>query len=163
MACTHGQNSSEEGYNFAFVADQATNREALYYLGHLDDAAGAVMFKADGVEAFHYGDTQYQVIFWGPSARNIIPIFHLNVEESGIVGFSDDPDYEDDYLANRGDFNCWCVIGKNNRMLYCHEQIEKIIDWVERNYYQYRNELICSNYPISKNDFYRPRKKNKNV
>ena len=163
LACTHGEYSSKEGYNFAFVADNATNHEALYYLGRLDDNAGAVMFKADGVEAYHFGDEQNQVIFWGPSARNIIPIYHLNVEDSGVVDFSDDPDYEDDYFANRGDTDCWCVMGKNNRILYYHEQIEKIIDWVERNYYQYRNELICSNYPISKNDFYRPRKKNKNV
>ena len=33
--------------------------------------------------------------------------------------------------------------------------------WVEKNYFQYRNELI--NYTNAKNDFWRPRRKNRQL
>ena len=165
LGVTHGSQRYEEGYNFAFIADKATNEEARYYLGHdgygnLDDNAGAVMFKADGIEAYHGGDAQDQVIFWGPSARNIIPIYHGNVEEMSYVGWDyDDIENPDKFYKNRGDTNCWYILGKNNNLLYCNENIRKIIMWVEKNYFQYRNELI--NYTKAKNDFWRPRRKNR--
>ena len=106
LGVTHGSQRYEEGYNFAFIADKATNNEARYYLGHdgygnLDDNAGAVMFKADGIEAYHGGDCQDQVIFWGPSARNIIPIYHGNVEEMSYVGWDyDDIENPDKFYKN---------------------------------------------------------------
>ena len=165
LGVTHGSQRYEEGYNFAFIADKATNEEARYYLGHdgygnLDDNAGAVMFKADGIEAYHGGDAQDQVIFWGPSARNIIPIYHGDVEEMSYVGWDyDDIENPDRFYKNRGDTNCWYILGKNNNLLYCNENIRKIIMWVEKNYFQYRNELI--NYTNAKNDYWRPRRKNR--
>ena len=165
LGVTHGRQRNEEGYNFAFIADKATNEEARYYLtnggyGRLDDNAGAVMFKADGIEAYHGGDCQYQVIFWGPSARNIIPIYHGDVEEMSYVGWDyDDIENPDKFYKNRGDTDCWFILGKNNNLLYCNEDIRKIIMWVEKNYFQYRNELI--NYTNAKNDFWRPRRKNR--
>lgn len=165
LGVTHGRQRNEEGYNFAFIAYKATNEEARYYLtnggyGRLDDNAGAVMFKADGIEAYHGGDCQYQVIFWGPSARNIIPIYHGDVEEMSYVGWDyDDIENPDKFYKNRGDTDCWYILGKNNNLLYCNEDIRKIIMWVEKNYFQYRNELI--NYTNAKNDFWRPRRKNR--
>lgn len=165
LGVTHGSQRYEEGYNFAFIADKATNEEARYYLtnggyGRLDDNAGAVMFKADGIEAYHGGDCQNQVIFWGPSAKNIIPIYHGDVEEMSYVGWDyDDIENPDKFYNNRGDTNCWYILGKNNNLLYCNEDIRKIITWVEKNYFQYRNELI--NYTKAKNDFWRPRRKNR--
>ena len=51
------------------------------------------------------------------------------------------------------------ILGKNNNLLYCNENIRKIITWVKNNYFQYRNELI--NYTNAKNDFWRPRRKNR--
>ena len=165
LGVTHGSQRYEEGYNFAFIADKATNEEARYYLtnggyGRLDDNAGAVMFKADGIEAYHGGDCQYQVIFWGPSARNIIPIYHGDVEEMSYVGWDyDDIENPDRFYKNRGDTNCWYILGKNNNLLYCNEDIREIITWVKKNYFQYRNELI--NYTNAKNDYWRPRRKNR--
>ena len=165
LGVTHGSQRYEEGYNFAFIADKATNEEARYYLGHdgygnLDDNAGAVMFKADGIEAYHGGDAQDQVIFWGPSARNIIPIYHGDVEEMSYVGWDyDDIENPDRFYKNRGDTNCWYILGKNNNLLYCNEDIREIITWVKKNYFQYRNELI--NYTNAKNDYWRPRRKNR--
>lgn len=165
LGVTHGSQRYEEGYNFAFIADKATNNEARYYLGHdgygnLDDNAGAVMFKADGIEAYHGGDCQDQVIFWGPSARNIIPIYHGNVEEMSYVGWDyDDIENPDKFYKHRGSTDCWYILGKNNNLLYCNENIRKIITWVKNNYFQYRNELI--NYTNAKNDFWRPRRKNR--
>lgn len=163
LGVTHGSQRYEEGYNFAFIADKATNNEARYYLGHdgygnLDDNAGAVMFKADGIEAYHGGDCQDQVIFWGPSARNIIPIYHGNVEEMSYVGWDyDDIENPDKFYKHRGNTDCWYILGKNDNLLYCNENIRKIITWVKNNYFQYRNELI--NYTNAKNDFWRPRRK----
>lgn len=148
LGVTHGSQRYEEGYNFAFIADKATNDEARYYLGHdgygnLDDNAGAVMFKADGIEAYHGGDCQDQVIFWGPSARNIIPIYHGNVEEMSYVGWDyDDIENPDKFYKHRGSTDCWYILGKNDNLLYCNENIRKIITWVKNNYFQYRNELI---------------------
>ena len=165
LGVTHGSQRYEEGYNFAFIADKATNDEARYYLGHdgygnLDDNAGAVMFKADGIEAYHGGDCQDQVIFWGPSARNIIPIYHGNVEEMSYVGWDyDDIENPDKFYKHRGSTDCWYILGKNNNLLYCNENIRKIITWIKNNYFQYRNELI--NYTNAKNDFWRPRRKNR--
>jgi hypothetical protein len=165
LGVTHGSQRYEEGYNFAFIADKATNNEARYYLGHdgygnLDDNAGAVMFKADGIEAYHGGDCQDQVIFWGPSARNIIPIYHGNVEELSYVGWDyDDIENPDRFYKHRGSTDCWYILGKNDNLLYCNENIRKIITWVKNNYFQYRNELI--NYTNTKNDFWRPRRKNR--
>lgn len=165
LGVTHGSQRYEEGYNFAFIADKATNDEARYYLGHdgygnLDDNAGAVMFKADGIEAYHGGDCQDQVIFWGPSARNIIPIYHGNVEEMSYVGWDyDDIENPDKFYKHRGSTDCWYILGKNDNLLYCNENIRKIITWVKNNYFQYRNELI--NYTNAKNDFWRPRRKNR--
>lgn len=163
LGVTHGSQRYEEGYNFAFIADKATNNEARYYLGHdgygnLDDNAGAVMFKADGIEAYHGGDCQDQVIFWGPSARNIIPIYHGNVEEMSYIGWDyDDIENPDKFYKHRGSTDCWYILGKNDNLLYCNENIRKIITWVKNNYFQYRNELI--NYTNAKNDFWRPRRK----
>lgn len=71
----------------------------------------------------------------------------------------DDIGNPDKFYKNRGDTNCWYILGKNNHLLYCNENIRKIITWVKNNYFQYRNELI--NYTNAKNDFWRPRRKNR--
>lgn len=146
LAVTHGENQDKEGYNFAFIADKATNEEAKYYLGD-EDGGGAVMFKADGIEAYHEGDDQDQVIFWGPSARNFIPIYHGNIQELGYVN----TEKANDFFNNRGHVNSWYVLGRNNKLLYSHSNIHRVVKWVEKNYFQYRNGLFQN--AKTKNDY----------
>lgn len=55
------------GYNFAFRLSDAYRAEGTY--GHY-----AVLFRASGIMIWHYGDEEHQVIFYGPSAHDIIII-----------------------------------------------------------------------------------------
>lgn len=55
------------GYNFAFRLCDANHAEGTY--GHY-----AVLFRASGILIYHYGDEEHQVIFYGPSAHDIIII-----------------------------------------------------------------------------------------
>lgn len=55
------------GYNFAFRLSDAYRAEGTY--GHY-----AVLFRASGILIYHYGDEEHQVIFYGPSAHDIIVI-----------------------------------------------------------------------------------------
>jgi len=63
------------GYNFAYLLSdfpkyaRGGHRSNNYKYG--DEA---VIFNASGIKVWHYGDEEYQVIFYGNTARNIIPI-----------------------------------------------------------------------------------------
>lgn len=146
LALTDGSNYSSEGYNFAFLADEVTNSEAEYYCGRNSDNWGAVMFHANGIEAYHYGDNQNQVIFWGPSARDLVPIYHGNVD-------IDIDHHYDDYADNRGDNDdTWYVTDDKSpygRILYSNQEIEYVIAWVENNFFQYRKRLNYHTYAKS--------------
>lgn len=142
LALTNGSSHSYEGYNFAFLADEVTNSEAEYYCGRNSDNWGAVMFHANGIKVYHYGDEQHQVIFWGPSARDLVPIYHGNVDI--------DIDHYDDYIDSRGDSDdTWYVTDDKSpygRVLYFNQEIEDVIAWVENNFFQYRKRLNYHTY-----------------
>ncbi len=55
------------GYNFAFVVGSRDARNAASGYFDADPKYGkhAVVFWVGGVEAYHYGDEESQVIFWG--------------------------------------------------------------------------------------------------
>lgn len=146
LALTDGSNHSHEGYNFAFLADEVTNSEAEYYCGSNSDNWGAVMFHANGIKAYHYGDEQHQVMFWGPSARDLVPIYHGNVD-------IDIDHHYDDYADNRGDNDdTWYVTDDKSpygRILYSNQEIEYVIAWVENNFFQYRKRLNYHTYAKS--------------
>lgn len=147
MMSAHGELQDSEGYNFAFDADKANNTDAFYYLGDEDrtdwkEGAGAIMFQANGIEARHKWDRQDQVIFWGQSATNFIPIYHGNPIERGIE--LDQDNYE--LFKSRGNIdNLWYIVGKNNQMLYYNENIKKVVKWVELNYKQYHRQFMNEN------------------
>lgn len=52
---------SGSGYNFAYLAEDAGDNLDKKY------GSSCVMFQSSGVLVHHFGDEEYQVIFWGPS------------------------------------------------------------------------------------------------
>ena len=95
------------GFNFAFDAD---SRGASDAAGSGKYGKHAVVFWGSGVVAYHWGDEESQVIFWGPSVdRNMI--FAL---------------YKDS-----GD---WEVVAENGRTMIYGKSFDEAVDWVENNY-----------------------------
>jgi len=115
------------GYNFAFVLGSRDARNASS--GHRVDGPKygrhAVVFWAGGVEAYHYGDEENQVIFWGPEVApdRIFAVWNggddgWHVQDaSGRVVFGADPDayHEDAAAKDFEDAAEWTA--SNHRML----------------------------------------------
>jgi len=103
------------GYNFAFRADvyhrYAKGRQGYKYGNE------AVMFIGSGMEVYHYGDEEPQVIFWGKKAKNIIPITL---------------EYGDDYTINNL---------KTGGVIYKSQDLDDVVSWVMRNYDRYKNVI----------------------
>lgn len=69
------------------------------------------------MELYHYGDDEPQVIFYGNTAKNIIPI-------------------------TNGEDKKWGVYSRyNGRLLFEDDDLKKVVYWVIRNYEQYRRQL----------------------
>lgn len=109
-------NGKSEGYDFAYTIDDYER----FYRGHNGDPKygnEAVLFQASGIKTWHYGDEEYQVIFWGKNAKNIIPI-------------------------SRTDDGNWIVYSsRTGNPLIQFEDLESIVDWVINNKEQYRKHL----------------------
>lgn len=104
------------GYDFAFEADDASIAEKSGY------GDCAILFQASGIQIYHWGDEQYQVIFYGPSARNLIFLF------------------QDD------ETNMWYVDSEiTGRRLVEFETLEFLVQWCISNFPQYHNHLIGKN------------------
>lgn len=109
------------GYNFAFVAgrnfesDLYGNKMAFY-------GRDAVLFQNSGIEVYHFGDGDKEVIFWGP-----------DVSPKTIIWLT------------RGT-NGWSVMAhpsKANRAVYAGKTIEQCIEWVRINQTQYRRLIYA--------------------
>ena len=119
---THGTNDLEKlgytrrdaskmnlpGYNFAYPA--------YYNRINTDYGSEAVLFQTSGVEIYHDGDCEHQVVFWGPYAKNFIPIKQAYGE--------------------------WYVYGNKGQILYKSEDIDDIIHWAMNNKEQYRKQIM---------------------
>jgi hypothetical protein len=105
------------GYNFAYDVERYhryaySNRGRGFKYGE-----EAVIFRASGIELWHYGDEEPQVIFYGNTARNLIPII-------------------------RGENADWAIYNtKSGRILYENDDFDKVVVWVLRNYIQYRKHV----------------------
>jgi hypothetical protein len=102
------------GYNFAFLLSDFGNykrSDKSYPYGR-----DAVIFNASGIRVWHRNDEQYQVIFKGSTATNIIPI-------------------------TKGENEIWGVYNKSDRLLYENDDLRKVADWVVNNFSQYRKNL----------------------
>lgn len=118
-----GRKKWGEGYNFAYPIGEAridTNNYGSFDPENPSQRGNreAVIFQTSGVEVDHYGDNERQVVFWGPSAKNFIPIR---------------------YNSEIGE---WCIYGKNDQVLKAGEPSE-ILDWVLTNLPQYRKQIMA--------------------
>ena len=108
---------SDGGYNFAFDAD---SRYADYAARQGKYGSDAVMFRSAGVEAYHYGDEEDQIVFYGPA-----------IDPGQIVLLHN----------NSGD---WCVEMTGRRDCAYIGEFRKVVDWVTINFDQYRKRITSS-------------------
>ncbi len=105
------------GYNFSYLLSDyqkygRSNRMREWKYGN-----EAVIFRASGVKLWHHGDEEPQVIFYGNTATNIIPITGGENLKHGVYS------------------------SKNRDLLYESDDMYKIVDWIVKNYDQYRKHL----------------------
>ncbi len=101
----------EQGWNFAFEAGSNYAAQAAYKQKYGEHA---VMFQCAGVNAFHSGDQEAQIIYQGKDARNIVTLMRNDSE--------------------------WEVSAKNGRVIFKSEY-ENVVQWVISNYNQYKNVI----------------------
>lgn len=106
-----GSYKSHAGYDFAFPLYERD-------IDYNEYGNEAVIFQTSGVEVYHHGDSQNQVVFWGPNAKNFIPIKY-----DGSVGE-------------------WCIYGMNGQILKSGKPSE-ILDWALDNLPQYRKQIMA--------------------
>jgi hypothetical protein len=85
------------------------------------------MFQSSGVEVFHYGDEENQVIFWG-KAIDPKTVVHL-----GSEGRGGDWTVQPGWGASRA---------LRDRGEVYRGTLKDVIDWVERNWQQYRKHIF---------------------
>jgi hypothetical protein len=111
---TYYTNDSKKhgGYNFAF---EALSNDAIFAANKGKYGKHAVIFQNSGVKAWHDGDSENQIIFWGP-----------DVHPSSIIEL-------------RNHYGDWEVVGKN-RILFTGD-FERVVKWVILNFHQYRRQF----------------------
>lgn len=113
---THLNESAKEsgGYNFAYLLRDYNKYGSSR--GRWKYGKEAVVFRASGVEVYHYGDNEPQVIFDGSTAKDIIPIWH---NEEG-----------------------WTVSNKSTGgAFHASDDLDNVVQWLVNNYNQYKNVL----------------------
>ena len=108
------------GYNFAYLlSDFDRFGRSRRGWGNEKYKYGdeAVIFNASGVKLYHATDEEPQVIFYGNTAKNIIPIISGENLSFGI--------YSD----------------KTGRLLFESDRLDTVVDWIVLNYDQYRKQL----------------------
>lgn len=117
---TRGKTS--EGFNFAYIADECPRDGSKY-------GEEAVMFRASGVKATHYGDNEEQVMFWNKDAKDIVYI------QNGSDSYNENSfgDYVKEWFITS-----WIT----GEVIYDSDNIDDVIAWVQNNFEQYRRHLI---------------------
>lgn len=106
----------DEGYCFAFSADYVNDWNANKY------GREAVLFRASGVEGYHYGDEEKQVIFYNNDAKDIVYLHHDSAYGEWYV--------ESDITGN---------------VIHSADRVADLIQWVIANFNQYRRHLLYRN------------------
>lgn len=111
---------SYKGFNFAF---HANDRRAFYNTSKY--GKDAVLFQSSGVSAWHHGDEEQQVIFWGEyvKPRDIVLIKN-NID-----------DYE------------WAVMAKKpprdgREYVYAADNLQDCVKWVQKHWRQYQRVIM---------------------
>jgi len=105
-------------FNFGYNAKD----QAQYEKGHGKYGYEAVLFKASGVEAWHSGDQERQVIFAGNTAKDIIPLTSSDWGSGWLVGGlgkGGRPDGDGDAFPS----------------------LVEAVEWAKKNYGQYKNVM----------------------
>lgn len=79
-----------------------------------------VMATTSGIRTYHYGDEEEQIIFWGKTASNFV-----------IIDSATNYDVKGD----------WVVADKHTDRPIYSSNFESVVDWVVKNYNQYKNVL----------------------
>lgn len=107
------------GYNFAYdIKDYVKYGRSSYRSGGWKYGKEAVLFKASGVKAYHYGDEEPQVIFWGQTAKDIV---HLEYSS------------EADWMVTNS---------KTQKVIYRAQTLPDVVKWVINNFNQYKRALL---------------------
>ncbi len=108
------------GYNFAYLLNDFKRYGKAGRFsrgGEFKYGKEAVIFRASGLRVYHYGDEEPQVIFYGNTATNIIPI-------------------------KEGENAKWAIYNnKTGRIIVENDDLEILTKWVQQNYPQYRKSL----------------------
>lgn len=129
------------GYNFGFLLnDLRKNFEGGVHHNDMKYGDELVLFQTSGVSAYHYGDNENQVIFWGPHVDWVIPIVRASVSD-------DDRHSEDDYavLAKDGTyaFRTYSSVPKSKSYGFSEQKnLEICVAWVVKNATTYRNSIM---------------------
>lgn len=116
----HGNESKKHGgFNFAYdIKDFAKYGRSNYRSHSWKYGKEAVLFRASGVETWHFGDEEPQIIFWGKTAHDIV------------------------YLQYNDDEGDWYVSDNNSRTIYRSQTLNEVVNWVTHNFDQYKGVLI---------------------
>lgn len=129
------------GYNFGFLLnDLRKNFEGGVHHNDMKYGDELVLFQTSGVSAYHYGDNENQVIFWGPHVDWVIPIVRASVSD-------DDRHSEDDYavLAKDGTyaFRTYSSVPKSKSYGFSEQKnLEICVAWVIKNVNTYRKSIM---------------------
>jgi hypothetical protein len=114
------------GYNFAYLLSDFVRygRKGRYSGGNEYKYGNeCVVFKASGVRLYHSTDEEPQVVFYGDTASNIIPILEGQKLKYGI----------------------YTVKTKTRDLIYESDDLENMTNWIVKNSDQYRNDLYFKN------------------
>jgi len=112
------------GFNYALKVSEMSDDKYAY-----NDKYGyaAVVFIGSGIEIYHPGDKENQVIFWGNSVRNMVIIYFRLPD-------NDEEEYGHYIIKSK----------KRTKLIKCSryanssENRNKLIKWVVKNYRQYK-------------------------
>ena len=107
------------GYNFAYLLSDFSQYGSEGYGWKYGDEC--VVFRASGIEVQHHSDQEPQVIFYGNTAKDIVPLIKGEYQTGK-------DEYEDG----------WCT----PENYYCSEDLEEIVQWVTENFNQYKKHLL---------------------
>ena len=109
------------GYNFAYdiydfynYAYSRNNSNSFKY------GTDAVIFRASGISVWHVTDEEEQVIFYGNTASNIIPILDGYTNKFGV--------HDKDMVYRK--------------IYYEDDDIENVVKWILTNFEQYRKRIV---------------------
>ena len=115
-------NRSKEGYGFSYLlSDYIKYGKGSRSKSEWKYGKNAVLFRASGVRVWHLTDDEYQTIFKGNTARDIIPIYYN--EDTGT--------YQIENKKNKKEF----------QVIYENEELEKVVSWIVKNFNQYRSVI----------------------